>query len=115
MTPLSLKDMNTITILPDIVAAGAASLKIEGRMKQKEYAAGVTAIYRKYLDIIEKPGFSREDYRVEEYDLRQLNELVSRGGSCTGYYNDYHGKFMVDFYGSAKTGDADTVIRSPKT
>lgn len=114
MTPLSLKDMNTITILPDIVAAGAASLKIEGRMKQKEYAAGVTAIYRKYLDIIEKPGFSREQYQVEEYDLRQLNELFSRGGSCTGYYNDYHGRFMVDFYGSAKTGDADTEIRSPK-
>ena len=115
MTPLSLKDMNTVTILPDIVAAGATSLKIEGRMKQKEYAAGVTAIYRKYLDIIEKPGFSREDYHVEEYDLRQLNELFSRGGSCTGYYNDYHGRFMVDFYGSAKTGDADTEIRSPKT
>lgn len=114
MTPLSLKDMNTITILPDIVASGAASLKIEGRMKQKEYAAGVTAIYRKYLDIIENPGFSREDYQVDDYDLRQLNELFSRGGSCTGYYNDYHGKFMVDYYGSAKTGDADTVIRSPK-
>ena len=48
---LSPKDMCTIDILPEILEARVYSLKIEGRMKKPEYAAGVTAIYRKYLDL----------------------------------------------------------------
>ena len=49
--PLSLKDICTLDILPEIIEAGVMSLKIEGRMKQPEYTAAVTGIYRKYLDI----------------------------------------------------------------
>ena len=49
-TPLSMKDMYTLAILPELVGAGISSLKIEGRMKSREYAYGVTEIYRKYLD-----------------------------------------------------------------
>ena len=50
--PLSLKDISTIEILPQILDAGVTSLKIEGRMKQPGYTAGVTSVYRKYLDIL---------------------------------------------------------------
>ena len=114
-TPISLKDMNTIDILPDIAAAGVASLKIEGRMKQKEYAAGVTAIYRKYLDIIKAPGFRRQDYHVLPEDRTCLTELFSRGGSCAGYYQTYHGSSMIDFHGAKKTGEVNTEVRQPKT
>ena len=39
--PLSLKDICTIEILPEIIEAGVTSLKIEGRMKQPAYTAGV--------------------------------------------------------------------------
>ena len=48
--PLSMKDMSVLTILPELMDAGIDSFKIEGRMKKPEYAAGVTAIYRKYID-----------------------------------------------------------------
>ena len=50
--PLSLKDICTIEILPEIIEAGVTSLKIEGRMKQPAYTAGVTGMYRKYLDFL---------------------------------------------------------------
>ena len=84
MCPLSLKDICTIEILPEILEAGVTSLKIEGRMKQPEYTAGVTAVYRKYLDLLEKNG--KESYHVEEKDRKYLLDLFNRGGSCTGYY-----------------------------
>ena len=54
-TPLSMKDLIGIDLLPELKEAGVASLKIEGRMKQPEYTAGVTAIYRKYLDLLADP------------------------------------------------------------
>ena len=43
---LSMKDMCTLDLLPDILAAGVVSLKIEGRMKRPEYTAGVVSVYR---------------------------------------------------------------------
>ena len=42
--------MYTLPVLPKLIEAGIDSFKIEGRMKSPEYVAGVTAIYRKYLD-----------------------------------------------------------------
>ena len=54
--PLSLKDMCTISFLPKLIEAGISSFKIEGRMKKPEYAAGVTAIYRKYIDLYYEKG-----------------------------------------------------------
>ncbi len=41
------KDICTLKILPDIIEVGVYALKIEGRMKNVTYAAGVTAMYRK--------------------------------------------------------------------
>ena len=47
---LSLKDLNTLASLPELYLSGVSSLKIEGRMKSPLYVAGVTGVYRKYLD-----------------------------------------------------------------
>lgn len=79
--PLSLKDMCTIELLPEILNAGVYSLKIEGRMKKPEYAAGVTRIYRKYLDLYEKNPAS---YHVEKSDFEELLELYQRDGFSSG-------------------------------
>ncbi|MGN0398645.1 MAG: DUF3656 domain-containing protein [Blautia sp.] len=90
--PLSLKDMCTIEILPEILEAGVYSLKIEGRMKKPEYAAGVTRIYRKYLDrYAENP----QNYHVEKEDKEELLELYQRDGFSTGYYKQHNGREMV--------------------
>ena len=47
---LSMKDLNTLKLLPELWLARASSLKIEGRMKSPVYVAGVCSVYRKYLD-----------------------------------------------------------------
>ncbi|MBQ1491168.1 MAG: U32 family peptidase, partial [Blautia sp.] len=102
-TPLSMKDMMTLPLLPELYDAGVASLKIEGRMKQPAYVAGVTRIYRKYMDLLEEKG--REGFRVEKADREELLSLYSRGGSCEGYYHRDHGKEMIFFTGGAKKGE----------
>lgn len=49
---LSPKDLAALDLLPEIVEAGVAAIKIEGRLKSAEYVATVTRIYRKELDKI---------------------------------------------------------------
>lgn len=112
MCPLSLKDICTIEILPEILEAGVTSLKIEGRMKQPEYTAGVTAVYRKYLDLLEKNG--KEAYQVEEKDRKYLLDLFNRGGSCTGYYKMQGGPSMMAFSNEKKTGEVSLQLRKRK-
>jgi putative protease len=48
--PFSMKDFSAAEYLPEIISAGVASLKIEGRMKSPLYVAAVTDFYRKALD-----------------------------------------------------------------
>ena len=90
---LSLKDLCTLDILPDILEAGVYSLKIEGRMKSPRYTAGVVSIYRKYVDQYLASG--RAGYRVEEEDRRILLDLFDRGGQTEGYYRRPNGRDMV--------------------
>jgi putative protease len=47
---LSPQDLAGLDLLPELVRAGVASLKIEGRLKSAEYVANITRIYRKALD-----------------------------------------------------------------
>ncbi len=49
---LSAKDLCSLSILPELVAAGVASLKIEGRARNPEYVANVVRAYRMALDAI---------------------------------------------------------------
>ena len=48
---LSPRDLCALDLIPALAEAGIDSFKIEGRMKRPEYAAGVTALYRKYIDL----------------------------------------------------------------
>lgn len=107
---LSLKDICTLDILPDILEAGVMSLKIEGRMKQPGYTAGVTSEYRKYLDLY----LSGKEYRVQDTDRKYLLELFSRGGSCRGYYDMYRGPEMMAFANEKKSGNIQPEIRKIK-
>lgn len=90
---LSLKDLCTLDILPDILEAGVYSLKIEGRMKSPRYTAGVVRLYRKYVDLYLKNG--RKGYRVDPKDRKELLDLFDRGGQTSGYYTEYNGRDMV--------------------
>lgn len=79
---LSLKDMNQLDLLDQLLDAGATSLKIEGRLKDVGYVKNVTAAYRQRLDEIFK---RRKEYvRASSGALRytfkpQLDKSFSRG------------------------------------
>ncbi len=90
---LSMKDLCTLDILPQILEAGVFSLKIEGRMKSPRYTAGVVRIYRKYLDRYLEYG--SEGYYVEPEDKRELLDLFDRGGFTSGYYTRHNGRDMI--------------------
>lgn len=79
---LSLKDICSLEFLPELLAVGVHSLKVEGRMKSPEYVASVIGTYRKYLDKIEKG----EKYEVDPTDLDRVKGIFNRGGFSKGYY-----------------------------
>ncbi|MFP3154973.1 U32 family peptidase [Lachnospiraceae bacterium ZAX-1] len=75
---LSPKDLCTIELIPRLVESGIHSFKIEGRMKQAEYAAGVTSIYRKYLDLYENSKNDEYKTRTEEETTNRLETDEAR-------------------------------------
>lgn len=93
--PLSLKDLCTISNLPKIAKAGVYSFKIEGRMKQAEYAAGVVSIYRKYMD--RYLDYGEEAYQISAEDNRKLLDFGNRSGFTKGYYEMHNGSSMVTY------------------
>ncbi|MBD9141300.1 MAG: U32 family peptidase [[Eubacterium] rectale] len=85
---LSLKDMCGINALDKLHDAGVYSLKIEGRMKQLEYACGVVKYYRSYIDSM-KP--------VSDADYDRIKALGNRCGFTDRYYFDHNGSDMVTY------------------
>lgn len=101
---LSPKDMCTIELLPELVESGVYSFKIEGRMKQAEYAAGVVSVYRSYVDkyLVDLERFgdavrAKENYRVSKEDNRKLFDFGNRSGFTEGYYKRHNGRDMITF------------------
>ena len=90
---LSLKDLCTIEMIPELIEAGIDSFKIEGRMKQPEYVYTVVSMYRKYVDLYFSKG--KEEYKVLEKDLKHLQGIYRRRGYCEGYYKQHNGKNMI--------------------
>lgn len=85
---LSMKDICGIRDINELKVAGVYSLKIEGRMKRPEYAAGVVSFYRKYVDSL-KP--------VSDSDYNKLKSLGNRCGFTDKYYFDHNAKDMITY------------------
>lgn len=111
--PLSLKDMCTISYIPQLIEAGIDSFKIEGRMKKPEYAAGVTAIYRKYIDLYEEKGI--EGFHVAAKDLSMLRSLYIRSEVQTGYYERHNGREMITLHKPGYEGSDQDLLRQIRT
>ncbi len=98
---LSPKDMCTLDRIPELVAAGIDSFKIEGRMKRYEYAAGVAGAYRRevdrYLELGEEAyrEFHAQHPQVLQEEVRNLRDLYNRGGFTPGYYVAHNGRSMM--------------------
>lgn len=120
---LSPKDLCTIDMIPQLSENGVYSFKIEGRMKQAEYAAGVVSVYRSYIDRYlkklsearsaacsesEARAIAAADYRVSKEDRAKLLDFGNRSGFTDGYYLRRNGREMITFIkpGLAKSNDA---------
>ena len=79
---LSKKDIFGLSYIQRLYNIGVHSLKLEGRNKTPEYVAGVTKIYRKYLnDIINK----NNEITVNQIDKKNLMQIFNRDGISDGY------------------------------
>lgn len=72
--PISTKDLNTIYYIDKLIESGVASLKIEGRMKSKEYVYMVVKLYRDTIDNYYKTG----KVIVNEEYLLKLKKIFNR-------------------------------------
>lgn len=91
---LSTRDLCGLDYIPSLINAGVTCLKIEGRMKNPEYVATVTRIYRKYIDLAEK-SFFQNDYKVDESDRKILLQAFNRGMSSTGHLSDEPNRNLI--------------------
>lgn len=81
---LSLRDLSLVEQLPRLAQAGAASFKIEGRMKRPEYVAAATTACRK----------AANGEPVGERELQALRSVFSRSGFTDGYFSGARGHEM---------------------
>lgn len=87
---LSLKDMSVLDVMPRVLATGASSLKIEGRMKRPEYVAKATdSAYRACAGL--------------DPDMNGLAAVFSRGGFTKGYFE---GRTGAEMFGRRDSEDA---------
>jgi putative protease len=99
------KDLCLLEFIPELVASGVDSLKIEGRMKGIHYLASVVRVYREALDrYCEAP----DSYRFQPELLDELHKISHRGYT-TGFFfgrpaesdREYHSRYIrnYDFVG----------------
>jgi putative protease len=116
---LSPKDTCTIENIKEIIESGAASLKIEGRMKRPEYVAGVVQSYRKAIDDVLKQQSFKEKGKTyidkEKYnetknnfnasnEKKRLMQLFNREGFSKAYLFGNVGKDMMAYSFPKNTG-----------
>ena len=78
---LSPRDVCMRDHLPELLRAGACSVKLEGRLKRPEYVATIAGSYRKGIDGLESGAFRPAD----EAEMDGLKQIFSRGGLMDGY------------------------------
>ena len=83
---LSPRDMALIGHIAKLKEIGVSSLKIEGRLKSKEYVSTVVGIYRDYID---------NTRTVSKADMGELRDAFSRSGFTDGYFTGVLGKDMM--------------------
>ena len=86
---LSPKDMNTLSILPQLIETGVVSYKIEGRMKRPEYVAVVVDAYRRAID-----SYLAGNYQVPPQDYANIEQIFNRDFT-TAYLTERPGRKMM--------------------
>lgn len=72
---LSLKDLNALKLVPQLIQAGVSSFKIEGRMKRSEYVAMMTTYYRQAIDAY----YAHQEFNVNQKVIENMQKVFNRG------------------------------------
>eukprot|EP00741_Cyanophora_paradoxa_P013434 tig00020685_g12972.t1 len=114
---LSPQDLCGAELLPQLVAAGVSSLKIEGRLKTPEYVASVVRVYREALDRAAAAAAPVEDPReaapqpltaAQRYEL----EMAFSRGLSPGWLAGIDNQRLVHARFGKKRGARVGVVRS---
>ena len=101
---LSPQDLSGLEVLPGLVRAGVASLKIEGRLKSPEYVASITRVYRQALDKVmaDLTGVAapKFDPQTARYEL----EMSFSRGLHTGWFGGTDNQQLVHARFGTKRG-----------
>ncbi|MEL7069012.1 MAG: DUF3656 domain-containing protein [Cyanobacteria bacterium J06581_3] len=105
---LSPQDLSGLPVIPDLIAAGITSLKIEGRLKTPEYVANVTRVYRQALDNVVKDFPLAERSRSQDLKFRKTPtsyhpsdeeryslEMAFSRGLSTGWFQGIDNQSLV--------------------
>jgi putative protease len=84
-----------------MIESGVMSFKIEGRMKQLEYATGVVSVYRHYIDQYLYKG--AKNYSVSDEDIEKLLSFGNRSGFTDVYMHHHNGHDMITFEAPSHT------------
>ncbi len=90
---LAMKDLNLINDIPELIEAGVSSLKIEGRMKRKEYVYLVTRTFREAIDAY----YAGTRYRISGQRQKELELLFNRGFTRGHAFHDSQNERMTRF------------------
>ena len=108
---LSPKDLCGLYLLPELIQTKACSFKIEGRMKRPEYAAAVSDVYRRFVDLYAKLGeegyraYLRENPKVLSDEVERLQDVYNRGGFTYGLFQKKKGPELMSFLRSGHYGN----------
>lgn len=112
---LSPQDLAGLDLLPELVRAGVASLKIEGRLKTPEYVANITRVYRKALEDMHGAVHDSSVITNPRYDL----EMGFSRGLYTGWFRGINNQELVHarfgkkrgvYLGEVKRVQGDSVV-----
>ncbi len=106
---LSPQDLSGMEVLPDLVRAGVASLKIEGRLKSAEYVASITRVYRRALDKVmaesaadsaPRPAAPANTNDASQYEL----QMAFSRGLYTGWFRGNNNQALAHARFGTKRG-----------
>lgn len=93
------KDLCLLHVLPQLVAAGVDSLKIEGRMKSVFYVGGVVRVYRAALiylaSLPQKVWEKPQDIALPTHLFEELEKLGTRGVTENFFFTPPTAKDML--------------------
>ena len=101
---LSPQDLAGLEVLPLLIQAGVASLKIEGRLKSAEYVANISRIYRTALDKILKPEDPKTQGKIQNQGAASLRgsevdrydmEMAFSRGLFTGWFGGTNNQALI--------------------